>query len=327
MSPYENIRQILAKKVPSMRWDEKEPLEEWQKRSREKLRELIGLDKMIPCDMNVQIEWEREEADFREIRFKYESEPGYFVPCHFCIPKDAKLPLPTVICLQGHSMGMHISMGRTKYENEVVCGDRDFCVRTVKEGFVAIALEQRNFGECGGTENGPQCYGPALSNLLIGRTTIGERVWDVQRLIDILFEKFSDIVKLDEIYTLGNSGGGTISTYCGALEDRLVGTVPSCAICSFAASIGAMHHCTCNFIPNILEYFDMSEILAMIAPKKLVVVSGQKDDIFPIKEAKEMVAIAKKAYIAAGVPEKITHCIGDEGHRFYADIAWEALKK
>ncbi len=327
MTPYENIKKILAQRTPSMRWDMNESFVSWQQRSKEKLKELIGLNNMIPCDMNINIEWEKQESDFKEIRFSFESEPGYFVPCHLLIPNGAEEALPLVICVQGHSKGMHNSLGRVKFKNEKIEGDRDFCIRAIKEGFVAIALEQRNFGECGGDENGPKCYESTMSNLLIGRTTIGERVWDIMRLIDVIEAEFSNVIKLDEIYTLGNSGGGTASVYSGALEDRLAGTIPSCAVSSFAASIGAMHHCSCNYVPHILEYFDMSELLAMTVPKRLVVVSGKEDDIFPLKEAIEMVEIAREAYAKNGVPDNIAHCIGDEGHRFYADIAWEALNK
>lgn len=327
MIGYENIKAIVAEKAPSMRYDGKEPIEQWQKRAKAKLAELVGLDRMIPAEKDLIIEYDRNEADFREIRFKYQSEPGYYVPCHMLIPHGAKLPLPTFICMQGHSKGMHISLGRTKYEDESIEGDRDFAIRTVKEGCIAIALEQRNFGECGGTEKGPQCFEPALTNLLIGRTTVGERVWDVMRLVDLLLSDLSEFAKADELYVLGNSGGGTCSTYCGALEDRLAGSIPSCAVSGFAASIGAMRHCACNYVPRILDYFDMSELIAMTAPKKLVVVNGEKDSIFPIKEAGEMVAIGKAAYDAYGVPDRIAHVVGDGGHRFYADIAWTALKK
>lgn len=327
MTPYENIKNIVSNTVPSMRWDGTEPISEWQEKARAKLAELVGLDKMIPAEKKSVIEFDRETEDFREIRFRYQSEPGYFVPCHMCIPKGAKLPLPTFICMQGHSKGMHITLGRTKYPGEEVAGDRDFAVRCVKEGFIAIALEQRDFGECGGNEHGPQCQNPTLTNLLVGRTTIGERVWDVMRLVDLLLDDLSEYAKADSIYVLGNSGGGTCSIYSGALDTRLAGSVPSCAISSFAASIGAMKHCACNYVPGILNYFDMSELIALTAPRKLVVVSGALDDIFPLKEAREMVGIGKKAYDAYGVPGHIAHAVGEEGHRFYADLAWNALEK
>ncbi len=327
MTPYENIKKLVSSVTPSMRWDGAEPIGEWQEKARKKLSELVGLDRMIPGEKKLEIEFDKDSGDFREIRFKYQTEPGYFVPCHMCIPKGAKLPLPTFICMQGHSKGMHITLGRTKYPDETVSGDRDFAIRCVKEGFIAIALEQRDFGECGGSEKGPQCFEPSMTNLLIGRTTIGERVFDVMRLVDLLLDDLSEYAKSDSIYVLGNSGGGTCSVYAGALDTRLAGSVPSCAVSSFAASIGAMNHCACNYVPGILNYLDMSELIALTAPRKLVVVSGALDNIFPLKEAKEMVAIGKKAYEAYGEPDHIAHVVGDEGHRFYADIAWNALEK
>ncbi len=327
MTPLENIQNIVAAWQPSMRWDEKEPIEAWQTRARAKLSELLGMDYMVPAEKKVEIEFDRPGDEYREIRFRFQSEPGYFVPCHMIIPNDAVFPMPTVICMQGHSKGMHITLGRTKYPGEQIAGDRDFAPRAIKEGFIAIALEQRNFGECGGSEKGPQCLLPSLTNLLVGRTTIGERVWDVMRCVDVLLDDFKAFAKPDELYVLGNSGGGTCSVYAGALETRLAGSIPSCAVSSYAASIGAMSHCACNYVPNILRYFDMSELLAMTAPRKLVVVTGEHDNIFPVTEAKEMVAVGKKAYDAYGASDKIAQVIGEEGHRFYADIAWSALKK
>ena len=49
-------------------------------------------------------------------------------------------------------------------------------------------------GEAGRLEEdgGPLCArkNAALPSLLLGRTAIGERVWDVQRLIDVLEKYF-----------------------------------------------------------------------------------------------------------------------------------------
>ena len=324
---YDNVKKLCAAAKPAMVWDGKEDVTAWQEKARAKLAELLGLDKMIPAEKIVTVEFDKAGEDFREIRFLFQSEPGYFVPCHMLVPNGELVQRPAVICLQGHSKGMHISLGRTKYEGEKVAGDRDFCIRAVKEGFCAIALEQRDFGECGGSEKGPGCESPTMTNLLLGRTTIGERVWDVSRCVDTLIENFKDFVLPDQIYVLGNSGGGTCSVYAGAIETRLAGSVPSCAVSTFASSIGAMRHCTCNYVPHILEYFDMGELLAMTAPRQLVVVSGPEDNIFPLEGAKKCVADAKKVYDALGAGDKIAHVIGFEGHRFYADGAWEALNK
>mgnify|MGYP003295189338 CR=1 FL=1 len=84
---------------------------------------------------------------------RHNSEKFAKVPCHLWIPNNGKEKHSVVICLQGHASGMHISMGKPIYEGDeetISGGDRDFCVRAVKEGYVAVAVEQRNFGECGG---------------------------------------------------------------------------------------------------------------------------------------------------------------------------------
>ncbi len=327
--PYNNIIDIVAAhSKPSMAWDKKEPVQQWQERARKKLTELIGLNKMVPTEKDVIIEFDEKHDDFREIRFKFQSEPGYYVPCHLLIPNGTTCPKTTFICLQGHSKGMHISLGRTKYEGEAISGDRDFAIRTVREGFCAIALEQRYMGETSTNSDGaPSCEYPTLTNLLIGRTTIAERVWDVMRCIDTIESTFAEFCDVKDIYVMGNSGGGTCSVYAGALETRLKGAVPSCAVSTYSASIGAMPHCACNYIPNIANFFDMGEVLALTAPRDLVVVSGEKDRIFPIEPAKKVFAVAKEAYKAYGIEDHCAHVIGPEGHRFYADITWPVIHK
>ena len=83
-------------------------------------------------------------------------------------------------------------------EETIAGGDRDFCVRAVAEGFAALAIEQRAFGQCGGTEQGPACIRPAMEALLMGRTLIGERVWDVMRVVDAIEAHFGDLITMED---------------------------------------------------------------------------------------------------------------------------------
>ncbi len=323
---YEYNMEQLKKTVPSMAYAG-EPPEAWKSAARRKLADLLGMDRFQKTDAGVQIEYRRKEDGFEEIRFTFESEPGYRVPCHLLLPEGVAAP-PVMICLQGHSTGMHISLGRPKYPKDgetIKGGDRDFCVRAVREGFAAVALEQRNFGECGGSKDGPRCLESALTALLTGRTTIGERVWDVSRLIDVLESEFSGEADLRTIGCMGNSGGGTATAYVAALEPRIVLAMPSCAMCTYRDSIGAMMHCACNYVPHIAEYFDMGDLMAMACPKFFVQVSGREDPIFPLPGAKEVFEKGKRAYDRCGLGARCTFVEGDGGHRFYADAAWPAV--
>ena len=325
---FENNIALIQKVTPSMSCDIS-TFNEWQISARNKLSQLLGLDKFNKVDLDFKIEYQEKNEGVIETRFTYQSEAGYRVPCHLLLPDGIEKP-PVMICLQGHSKGMHISLGRPKFEGDediINGGDRDFCVRAVKEGFAAIALEQRNFGECGGDENGPRCLYSSMVALMMGRTTIAERVWDISRLIDVLETEFADQVDITKICCMGNSGGGTTTAYAAALEDRIVLAMPSCAMCTFKDSIGAMEHCTCNYVPSIAQYFDMNDLIAMAYPKYFIQVSGIEDPIFPLSGAEEVFAKGKQAYEAMQNGDRCTLVKGNGSHRFYADDAWPVVRK
>ena len=327
MMPLAKEQAILRSLERAMEFKGDEPLADWQAKARAKLNELLGLPYAL-CEPRFAVEYREETEEFYETRFTFQSEEGYYVPCHFLEPKQKTEEKPPVmICLQGHSTGMHISLGRTKYPEDdgAFEGERDFALEAVRRGFCAVALEQRCFGERGGNPR-PDCYGTAMAALLSGRTLLGNRVWDVMRLIDVLEAQFADVCDADRVYCCGNSGGGTATFYATALEPRIKGAIPSCAFCTFAGSIGAMYHCSCNYVPGIRKFFDMAELAGMIAPRPLVIVSGAQDEIFPLTGAQSEFDRIKNTYYANSEhPENAVHVIGDGGHRFYAAPAWEAF--
>ncbi|MGN0636125.1 MAG: alpha/beta hydrolase family protein [Acutalibacteraceae bacterium] len=323
---YEHSKEWIQKVSPQMSY-EGGSLKEWQTAAKNKLSQLLGMDKFEKVNLDFHMEYTEKIEGATEIRFTYQSETGYRVPCHLLLPDGVEKP-PVMICLQGHSKGMHISLGRPKFEgdeDDIKDGDRDFCVRAVHEGFAAIALEQRNFGECGGSEHGPMCFESSMTALLMGRTTIGERVWDVLRLIDVIEAEFADRVDTKKICCMGNSGGGTATAYVAALEDRIVLAMPSCAMCTFKDSIGAMRHCSCNYVPKIAEYFDMSDLIAMAYPKYYIQVSGVHDPIFPLFGAEKVFEKGKQAYASQKEGDRCTLVKGNGGHRFYADDSWPVV--
>lgn len=148
-NPHEKVLSLMKSTTPSMRYDGKEDFAAWQKRARQKLEELLGLPQMVKCPPELTVEYEEKTDTYTEIRFRFQSEEGYFVPCHLRIPAGASDALPVMICLQGHSTGMHISLGKPKYPNDeqtISGGDRDFANRIIAEGYCALALEQRDMG-------------------------------------------------------------------------------------------------------------------------------------------------------------------------------------
>ena len=191
----------------------------------------------------------------------------------------------------------------------------------VTRGQAALTIEQRAFGERGGTPKGPACQQPAMQTLMLGRTLIGERCRDVSRTIDVIEAHFP-MIDASRIALMGNSGGGTTTIYAAALDERIAAAMPSCAFCGYRESIGELFHCVCNYVPNIMNEFDMGDLGGLIAPRPLIVVNGLKDGIFPIQSAKEQMEITKDLYADANAADMVRHVIGAEGHRFYAADAW-----
>ena len=322
----------LAARLPYS-YDPSQPLEPQRARADRVFRSLIGWDKMpVPkAPPAVETEFtENSDPRFTEIRFTFESEPGFFVPAHLLIPKaPSRLEkggkLPVMICLQGHSTGMHISIGRAKFpgDEETIAGGRDFALQAVARGYIAVAMEQRGFGEL---KHGSGCLLPASQALLLGRTLYAERIYDVTRLIDAIGNGLSDCADPSRICLMGNSGGGTVTWHGAAIEHRLAGVMPSCAFNLYRKSIFAMDHCICNHIPHILENMEMPDLAMLSAPTPVVIVCGKEDPIFPLDGVMEGYETVKAVYAAAGVPDNCRLVVGPAGHRFYPDESWPVFE-
>ena len=305
----------------------------WREQVKEKYKDIIRKPEK-ELDAVPEVEYTKEHDDYTEIRYTFESEPGYFVPCHLLIPKNAEKPCPVVICLQGHSTGMHTSIA-VDWRDEITPiqddGDRDFCLECMRRGIIGVAFEQRYMGERSShPEHKPSCGclnggAGATQALLLGRTAIGERVYDVDRLIDYLLTRPE--IDSSELGIMGGSGGGTTTMFAGAMLSRLKYIMPAVSFSSFRASIGSMYHCECNYIPGLLNFGESADVTGLCAPKKLVIVNGRFDSIFPLNAGLVQFERVKNIYRAAGVADLCKMVIGEGGHRFYADIAWGAMLK
>ena len=136
----------MQKTIPSMSFSGGD-LSAWQKIAREKLVDLLGMDQFEKVSPAMEIEYEKKIDGATEICFTFQTEAGYRVPCHLLLPDGVENP-PLMICLQGHSKGMHISLGRPIYEGDdesINSGDRDFCIQAVALGYAAVCMEQRGY--------------------------------------------------------------------------------------------------------------------------------------------------------------------------------------
>ena len=329
--------ELLVKKLnPELSFADGADFSEWKSKLAKKLRELLGLDKIEKnaCPLKIDIEWEEVREGYRVTRFTFESEPGAVVPCYLLLPDTDKEKYPVAICLQGHTTGFHLSIGEGKHENdERYLPNNEFAIQAVREGFAALAIEQRGMGErrsprSYGADNTPyprphMCAVQSLDAIMLGRTILGERVFDVMCAIDLL-ENFPRC-DTGRIVITGNSGGGTASFYAACCDGRIKISAPSCSFCSYSGSILNIEHCACNYIPNAASFFEMQDLSALIAPRKLIVVTGREDEIFPIDEVRASYATVEKIFAKAGVPDSCRLVETPNAHYWRPDLVWSAI--
>lgn len=274
-------------------------------------------------------EYEAARTGYTEIRFALRSEPGIYVPGHLLLPRRASGKLPLMICLQGHTSGMHISLGRRRFRGDgrwLGKGDRDFALQAVRKGYAALVIEQRCFGERAAVRPvsvvkfSHPCRHAAMVSLLMGRTMIGERIHDIRRAIDHLVE-FPQVDRR-HIAIMGHSGGGMSAYFAACLDKRIQAVMVSGYICEFAESIAMIDHCEDNYLPGFLEHFELSDLAGLIAPRPFLIVAGRKDKIFPLAGVKKTFERMKRIYDAYGAGERLGLVVGAGGHRFYAREAW-----
>jgi dienelactone hydrolase len=309
------------------------PVDQWQAQLRQRLIQQLGYD-LLPADKtprNICTLWRKAHELGTIEKIVFTSEEGCDVPCYFCLPHAAKdRPVPVFICLQGHSTGMHNSIAVALEDEDrpiVVEGDRDFALGCMKRGIAALCIEQRSFGErrekLQSRVSPHMCHDAAMHALMLGRTLAAERIHDVA--VGIEYLRTRPEVDLTELGLMGNSGGGTITLYAAILPEVKL-AMPSCSFCTYKASIMSIYHCADNYIPGLLQWAEAGDIAGLYAPRPLVIVAGRDDEIFPLPQVYEAYEQVKRIYIAAHAADNCRLIIGDGGHRFYAEPAWQAMK-
>lgn len=295
---------------------------------REKFYELFQIPEKTVESTAIIEYYDTSDTRFDEYRFVFESEPNFFVPAHLILPKEKGKKLPLVICLQGHTTGMHVSLGREAYPSKApieIKGDRDFCIQAVARGYAALCIEQRGFGELSRNPDGKaSCHDLVWQLQMMGKTLIGERILDVSAAIDAVLSSF-DFIDSSRIGTMGNSAGGTTSFYSACADARIKVAMPASSFCSYIDAWGSLHHCDCGYVNGILNYMDMAELTTLIAPRPLIVVAGIYDSIQPYEAVKREFARAQEIYRLYGAEQNCRLITGPEGHRFYAALSWDTF--
>lgn len=281
--------------------------EDWQRERpmrRRELADMLGLNPMPErSPLRAEVTGTLDQPTFRIEKVVFQSRPGLYVTGSFYVPKDLQGPAPTVLYLCGHSA--HPLGAKTQYL------DRTTWFAT--HGYCVLALDTLEFGEVPGIHHGT--HNLAMWHWLsLGYTPAGIEVWNAMRALDWLATRPE--VDATRIGLTGISGGGAITWYLAALDDRIAAAAPSCSTFTYGSQAAhglASGQCDCIYYHNA-HGWDFPVVAALIAPRPLLITSGRRDTIFPPDGYHEVFQRAQRIYGLMGAPDRIREVDDDVGH-------------
>jgi dienelactone hydrolase len=296
----------------------------WQSAFRTELRTLLGLANHPPAPLTVQESSTTERDSCIEKKLYLDAGESVQIPLYLLIPKS-KPPYKPILAFHGHDPNAGYILGhypdqQTAREN--LATDNDYAHALARAGYLVAVVEQRGFGErltdLISSSPARSCRHLAFNYQLLGRTLLGERVWDGICAVTYLLSRPDVSPRLG---CTGHSGGGTTTLWLSALDERINVAVVSGYFSSFRASILSIEHCECNYVPGILTLAEMGEVAALIAPRPFCAINGQNDDIFPIESAQSQYQTVLRAYTLNNAADNCRLSIHPGAHAYNHALA------
>lgn len=301
----------------------KEELVLWQNDMRIKLSCLLGIDKMKKAEAEPKlIESEKLDGYTRE-KIVIQTQPKVFMPMFVLTPDEGK-NIP-VIALHGHSSDgknglVGIINDRTREKIEEY--NYTYALDLVKEGYTVFCPDLCGSGERReARQQKDECILESscsdLNNaaLSLGMSLLGIMVFDIMRLVDYIIESGFK----ENIGCCGFSGGGLCAIWTAALDTRIDCTAVSGYFHGLKDTVLDNNLCGCNFVYNMWKYIDICDLGSMVAPRKLLIESGNEDKLNgkrKLNNVFEQVFETRKAY-ELFESENFEHTIFDGGHKWY----------
>jgi len=321
--PNRQYLEFIRKQAAELRKNDRAPatLEEWAKHEAELRKNLLAAwggtacfpEK--PCDLDAQQHGEPLKRDGYTVeKITIQTRPGVRMTANLYVPDAArKKKAPAILQVHGHWKGA---------KQDPVVQSR--CIGAAKLGFVVLCVDAFGAGERGvGTALGEYHGDMTAATLLpLGLPLSGLQVYENMRAVDYL-ETRPEVDK-EKIGITGASGGGNQTMYAGAWDKRFRCVVPVCSVGTYQSYLGQAC-CMCEVVPGALKFIEEWGVLALTAPRPLMVVNATKDAIqFSVGEAKKSLALTAPVYKLLGKPDNLHHAVF-EGPHDYSKAMREAM--
>jgi len=253
---------------------------------------------------------------YRVEKIIYESQPGFFVTAAMYLP-NSDPPYPAVLVPCGHS-----AVGKAEPAYQRACillatnGMAALCYDPIGQGERYQILDGEGKPRFGATHEHTLV---GVGCILIGTNTARYRIWDGMRGIDYLVSR--DDIDPKRIGCSGNSGGGTLTSYIGALDSRVVCSAPSCYLCGFDFLMDAIgpQDAEQNIHAQLAGGMDHADYLIMRAPAPTLICAATQD-FFDINATWRTFRQAKRLYARMGFAERMSLVETDAKHGFSTEL-------
>jgi dienelactone hydrolase len=274
------------------------------------LRSLGDLPERTP--LNPRVVGALRRDGYRVEKVIFESRPAHHVTANLYLP-EGRPPFPGVLLPCGHSDN-----------GKAFEGYQRACILLAKNGMAVLCYDPIGQGERyqrldaagkplirGTTEHTMAGIGA----ILVGRQSASYRIWDGLRALDYLASRPE--VDPARLGCTGNSGGGTLTSYLMALDDRIAVAAPSCYITSLErlfATIGPQD-AEQNITGQVAAGMEHADYVTLHAPKPTLLTVGTRD-FFDIQGSWDTFREVKLIYGRLGYGERVDLFESDEGHGF-----------
>lgn len=280
---------------------------------RHQYREMMGLLDLPTGDaprppLNVHVTGVVDRPHYRIEKLYYESLPKLYVTANLYLPRSEGA--------RGNSPGMAGVL--------YVCGHSDTQKvhyqahprRFAELGFACLVVETVQLGEVRGYHHGlyregwwhwvSRGYSPASIEAINGI-----------RGLDLLAQRPD--VNADKLGVTGISGGGAVTWWIAAGDERVKAAAPVCGTSTLASYIGDRTidgHCDCMW-PNNTYRWDLADVGALIAPRPLLIASADRDPLFSIASIREVHSQLNGLYTRLGAAENLRLVETPGGHSYH----------
>jgi cephalosporin-C deacetylase-like acetyl esterase len=275
------------------------------------LEQLGGFPERTP--LNPQVVGRQQRDGYRIEKVIFESQPKHFVTAILYLP-EATAPYPGVLVPCGHSSN---GKARDLYQLAPILiaksGMAAFCYDPIDQGERHQLLDAAGKPIITRSTQGHNLTGVGAT--LLGRNTATYRIWDGMRALDYLAGRPE--VDAQRIGCTGISGGGTLTSYLMALDDRILAAAPGCYLTSMKRLLETIgpQDAEQNIHAQLRFGMDHADYLLMRAPRPTLLMAATHD-YFDIDGAWISFRQAKRWYGKLGFAERSDILEVDGKHGF-----------